>query len=78
MTLQVRRIVTGHDENGRAVVQIDELCNKLVSLRPGQTTCNVWTTEAFPVDNDGAANPEVQPVGTTLKNGTVFRVVEFA
>ena len=29
MALQVRRVVTGHDANGRAVVKIDEVSKNL-------------------------------------------------
>jgi len=39
MALQVRRVVTGHDANGRAVVKIDEASKNLVSSRPGQSAC---------------------------------------
>ena len=78
MALQLRRVVTGHDAKGRAVVKIDEVSKNLTSGRPGATACVVWTTESFPVDNTGDADAGLQQVGTTLKNGTVFRVVEFA
>jgi quercetin dioxygenase-like cupin family protein len=78
MAVKVRRIVTGHDENGRAVVKIDELCENIVSNRPGASSCVVWTTESFPVNNAGDADAGLRQVGTTLKNGTVFRVIEFA
>jgi hypothetical protein len=37
MALQLRRVVTGHDANGRAVVKIDEVSKNLVSGRPGAT-----------------------------------------
>ncbi|TMA78670.1 MAG: cupin domain-containing protein [Deltaproteobacteria bacterium] len=77
MTLQLRRVVTGHDANGRAVVKIDEVSKNLVSGRPGATACVVWTTESFPVNNTGDADEGLRQVGTTLNNGTVFRVVEF-
>jgi mannose-6-phosphate isomerase-like protein (cupin superfamily) len=77
MTLQLRRVVTGHDANGRAVVKIDEVSKNLVSSRPGQSACVVWTTESFPADNSGDADDGLRQVGTTLNNGTVFRVVEF-
>jgi quercetin dioxygenase-like cupin family protein len=40
--------------------------------------CVVWTTESFPVDNTGDADAGLRQVGTTLNNGTVFRVVEFS
>ena len=78
MALQLRRVVTGHDANGRAVVSIDEVCKNLVSGRARQMACVVWTTESFPVDNTGAGDEGLRQVGTTLNNGTVFRVVEFA
>jgi hypothetical protein len=78
MAVQVRRVVTGHDAKGRAIVKIDEVSKNIVSSRPGQTACVVWTTESFPVNNTGVADEGLRKVGTTLKNGTVFRVVEFA
>ena len=78
MSLQLRRVVTGHDANGRAVVKIDEISKNLVSARPGSTACVVWTSESFPVDNTGDADEGLRKTGTTLNNGTVFRVVEFA
>jgi quercetin dioxygenase-like cupin family protein len=77
MALQVRRVVTGHDAKGRALVKIDEVSKNVASGRPGATACVVWTTESFPVDNTGDADEGLRKVGTTLKNGTVFRVVEF-
>jgi quercetin dioxygenase-like cupin family protein len=77
MALQVRRVVTGHDDNGRAIVAIDEISKNLLSGRPGQMGCVVWTTEGFPVDNTRNEDTGPRKVGTTLPNGTVFRVVEF-
>jgi len=77
MALQVRRVVTGHDTNGRAVVKIDEVSKNLVSSRPAQSACVVWTTESFPVNNTGDDDQGLRAVGTTLNNGTVFRIVEF-
>jgi quercetin dioxygenase-like cupin family protein len=38
----------------------------------------IWTTDSFPVNNTGDADEAQRKVGTTLKNGTVFRVIEFA
>jgi hypothetical protein len=35
MTLKVRRVVTGHDNSGRAVVKIDEISKNAVSHRKG-------------------------------------------
>ena len=78
MAIQVRRVVTGHDAKGRAGVKIDEVSKNITSNRPGATACVVWTTESFPVNNTGDADEGLREVGTTLKNGTVFRVIEFA
>src|SRR5215470_8837129 len=78
MALQVRRVVTGHTANGRAVVKIDEISKNTTSARPGATACVIWTTESFPVNNTGDADEGLRKTGTTLKNGTVFRLVEFA
>jgi mannose-6-phosphate isomerase-like protein (cupin superfamily) len=77
MPLHLRRVVTGHDANGRAVVKIDEIAQNSPAARPGRSACVVWTTESFPVDNTGDEDGGKRQVGTTLKNGTVFRVVEF-
>ena len=77
MALQVRRVVTGHDARGQASVTIDEVSKNVTSNRPGQSACVIWTTESFPVNNSGDADQGLRQVGTTLKNGTVFRIVEF-
>lgn len=78
MAVNVRRVVTGHDANGRAKVAIDEVSKNVISSRPGASACVIWTTEDFPVDNTGDADTSTRKVGTTLANGCVFRVVEFA
>ena len=77
MALKLRRVVTGHNADGRALVKIDEITQNPQSGRPGRSACVVWTTEGFPVDNTGDEDGGKRQVGTTLKNGTVFRVVEF-
>jgi hypothetical protein len=78
MSLTVRRVVTGHDENGRAKVTIDEIARNVVQGRPGAHAANIWTSEGFPIDNDGNDDASGRKAGTTLANGTVFRVVSFA
>lgn len=76
MQFPLRRVVTGHDEQGRAVVQIDEIGRNLVSKRPGHNSFVVWTTQGHPVDNSGTADEATRPVGTELKDGTVFRIMK--
>ena len=76
MALRVRRVVTGHDKDGRAVALIDEVSQNLRSARPGAEACVVWTSQGFPVDNDGDGDEGLRETGTTLDNGTVFRILE--
>ena len=77
MSLTVRRVVTGHDKNGRAIVAIDETAKNVTQGRPGAHAAVIWTSEGFPVDNGGDGDSSGRKVGTTLDNGTVFRVVSF-
>lgn len=77
MALTIRRVVTSHDENGKAVVAIDEFCRNLRSSRENHQSCVVWSTGAFPADNSGPEDGGARPVGPTDPNGTVFRVVRY-
>lgn len=76
--MKIRRVVTSHDDKGRAVVAIDEVSRDVVSFRPGATVANIWSTVGFPVDNDGLTDTAKEITGTTRAGGTVFRVIEFA
>ena len=76
MALRVRRVVTGHDAAGKAIVQIDEISQNLRSARPGAEACVIWTSEGFPIDNTGSADEGLRETGTTHDNGTVFRILE--
>jgi quercetin dioxygenase-like cupin family protein len=78
MALKLRRVVTGHDKAGKAIVTIDEQVKNIASGRPGAMATVVWSTQGFPVSNDGDDDESSRKVGTTLDNGTVLRVVEFS
>ncbi len=78
MALNVRRVVTGHDASGKAIVKIDQICDREFSNRPGATAANIWTSQGFPVNNDGQDDESLRQVATTLSGGTVFRVLELA
>ena len=77
MSLQIRRVVTGHDDQGRAKVLIDEQVKNVFSQRPGAHYSVIWSSEGFPVSNDGDADPSATKIGTTIADGTVFRIVSF-
>ena len=77
MSLKIRRVVTGHDQNGRAVVAIDETCKNVISRRPNHASCVIWSSGEFPTENGTAADGGAREVATTDPNGTVFRLVEY-
>jgi quercetin dioxygenase-like cupin family protein len=77
MSINVRRVVTGHDDQGRASVLIDETVKNVASQRPGALYSVIWSSEGFPVNNDGDADPSGKKIGTTIPDGTVFRIVSF-
>jgi quercetin dioxygenase-like cupin family protein len=80
MTGFVRRIVTGHDKNGKSVVISDGLTPTLKTnpLRPGHRSTEVWRTSASPApitatESDPTLGPpQIHPT----PNGTVIRVAE--
>lgn len=85
MALEVRRIVTGHDANGKAIVTTDERLTAVPRLnRPHISGCEIWSTDKMPVDNSAEADAPQRAgfvkrynyVGTG--QGTVIRVTAFA
>jgi mannose-6-phosphate isomerase-like protein (cupin superfamily) len=77
MQYPIRRVVTGHNTSGKAVVLIDEISTNTMSRRPGQTGCVVWSTEGFPANNDGDTDESLRSVTTGLPNGTICRINKF-
>jgi quercetin dioxygenase-like cupin family protein len=84
--MQVRRIVTGHDTNGRAVVATDETFTTVESpTRPGISRVEVWSTDKMPVDNSEGVAGNAQRAGFVKRynyvgtgQGSVIRVTSFA
>lgn len=77
MSINIRRVVTGHDDQGRAKVLIDEQVKNVFSHRPGAHYSVIWSSEELPVDNDGSEDPSGKKIGTTIPGGSVFRIVSF-
>ena len=75
---QIRRVVTGHDASGKAVVLSDGPVPTvhINPIRPGQLSFEVWKTHAMPVPID-AAEPEPTAGARSLQpppHGTLFRI----
>jgi mannose-6-phosphate isomerase-like protein (cupin superfamily) len=80
MAKTIRRVVTGHDENGRAVCVSDDIATTILQRpnRPGVTLTNLWQCETCPAEYDGAEETVAGPfILHPPQNGSVFRVVEF-
>jgi len=77
MSLTIRRVVTGHDAQGRAKVLIDETVSNVISTRPGAQSAVIWSSDQLPVDNDGDRDPSHKSIETTIPGGSVFRVVYY-
>jgi mannose-6-phosphate isomerase-like protein (cupin superfamily) len=76
----IRRVVTGHDKNGKAIVLSDGAVPVVHSnpMRPGQMSHEVWKTSAMPIP---LAPQEPEPTGGKrqlhpVANGTTFRISE--
>ncbi len=85
MALEVRRIVTGHDANGKAIIKTDERLPAVSRLgRPHIAGCEIWSTDRMPADNSQAADAAQRKGFVTRYNyvgtgqGTVVRITEFA
>jgi mannose-6-phosphate isomerase-like protein (cupin superfamily) len=74
-----RRIVTGHDSQGKAVVLFDGPLQAKQRSVGGNGTTLLWVTGEFPVDAAVSADRSQTQVGVPPPaNGTVFRIVDFA
>lgn len=72
----VRRVVTGHNEAGKAVVISDETFASIPNPKGTALFTLVWTSAQCPVDNDDAADGRERDVDLTLPGGSVIRVVD--
>ncbi|HAA92180.1 MAG TPA: cupin domain-containing protein [Rhodospirillaceae bacterium] len=77
MTFEVRRVVTGHDEKGKAIVVKDEIATNVRNLRPGAQSTVVWASDTMPPDLRSDSDISHDIKSTIFENGTVCRIAEF-
>jgi naringenin degradation protein FdeH len=76
---QIRRVVTGHDKNGKAIVVSDGPAPTHSNpLRPGQLSHEIWKTNAAPIP---IGRTEPDPISGPRQlhpapKGTMFRISE--
>jgi quercetin dioxygenase-like cupin family protein len=72
----VQRVVTGHDQNGRARFRSED-CEPTRMLRSADAAfLTLWTTATVPADNNDETEGRERPTGTTLEGGSVIRIVD--
>jgi quercetin dioxygenase-like cupin family protein len=76
MAYQYRRLVTGHDSAGKAVVVHDDVFST-AELRPGGHASVAWATAGFPIDINDPRDGSELTVRTSEPDGTVFRIVRY-
>jgi hypothetical protein len=81
MIQRIRRVVTGHDAQGRSIIQSDgpaASVKEMTPTFPGLALTDLWETTASPASNAGSADAADRPVHLEPgRNGSIFRMVEF-
>ncbi|MEM7774245.1 MAG: cupin domain-containing protein [Pseudomonadota bacterium] len=80
MGRNIRRVVTGHDADGKATVIMDETASCILQRpnRPGVTLTNLWQVDTVPAQMERHDDPVDGPlVLHPPKNGSIFRIVQF-
>lgn len=80
--MNIRRVVTGHDENGKAKVIIDGIAgNERAGSAAGQYNTLMWCTDAMPCDmpiGEDAEDMGGRKLGTYPPvNGTRFMIADY-
>jgi len=80
MIWRVRRVLTGHDAEGKSVFIADGLAPnvKEMASMPGLALTDLWETGSAPASNAGERDAAERPVRLEPPgNGTLLRIVEF-
>ena len=78
-THQIRRIVTGHDDSGKAIIESDGICPH-VKVREGAgfVSSLLWVTDETPARVDLRQDRAARTIGVPPPaNGSILRVVDF-
>ncbi len=80
MVERIRRVVTGHDRDGKSIFIVDGKAPNILEMKsmPGVALTDLWRTTTSPALNSGnkdaaAGRIKLEPPG----DGTILRIVEF-
>lgn len=76
MTGAVRRVVTGHDSEGKAVIRSDSAFEPAIIPSGDAAFALVWTTASVPADNNDETDGRERDAGLTIHKGSVIRIVD--
>jgi mannose-6-phosphate isomerase-like protein (cupin superfamily) len=78
VTKAVRRVVTGHDADGRSTVVLDGAALNVKQRQAGNGSTLLWVTDETPARASGATDRAAREIGVPPPRcGTIFRVAEF-
>jgi quercetin dioxygenase-like cupin family protein len=73
-----RRIVTGHDAKGRAVILFDGSAPNVKRRPSGLISTLLWTTDESPADAQHGDDRAAREIGIPPpERGSIFRIVDF-
>jgi quercetin dioxygenase-like cupin family protein len=76
MTINIRRIVTSHATDGKAIVGMDNVMDNIQQLRSGNYETLLWVTDETPADVNGEDPTKVPRDIEPSKAGSIFRILE--
>jgi mannose-6-phosphate isomerase-like protein (cupin superfamily) len=80
MIWRVRRVLTGHDAEGRSTFLADGIAPNMKEMPsfPGLALTDLWETSGAPATNAGDGDAADRPIRLEPpRNGTILRIVEF-
>jgi mannose-6-phosphate isomerase-like protein (cupin superfamily) len=80
MLRAIRRVITGHDAQGRSVIASDGASPHTIAISetPPFGMTDLWVTHGSPADNTAPGDPAARTIVLEPPSrGTIFRVVEF-
>lgn len=80
MVHRIRRVVTGHDRDGKSIFVMDGKAPNILEMAsmPGVALTDLWRTRTSPASNAGNADAATGKIKLAPpSSGTILRIVEF-
>jgi hypothetical protein len=80
MAQRIRRVVTGHDKDGKSIFIADGKAPNILEMAsmPGVALTDLWRTKTSPASNSGSRDAAAGKIKLEPpESGTILRIVEF-